>query len=246
MDCHQLFPPTGQSRERRARAPSRVLVGIRLRVLAHPAGGAPLVPVGHRLDERDGARSRAGGRAAGPPGVRECGTSAPAGRPGPPARPAPRCRPARRPWRGSGRRVPVHIIGGKAGRLGLQEHAHAEEPVGLLLRRLVHEGARGGPRIAPPLGVQSRERLAHRLPGDAEGSGECVLDGVPDRLEGADGDELQQGLVDAHAQRAGAFEPARPRRPPLRGSARPARRRRDCRRSRTAAPGRRWSPRPAR
>ena len=72
---------------------------------------------------------------------------------------------------------------------------------------LVHEGALGGPEVDPALGVQPLQRLAHRLPGDAEVPGELALDEVLAGAERAGDDEFEQGLVDAVAQRSGASQP---------------------------------------
>jgi hypothetical protein len=42
----------------------------------------------------------------------------------------------------------------------------------------VHEGALAGPQVDPPLGLHAVQRLADRLPADAELAGEVGLDHV--------------------------------------------------------------------
>ncbi|GHB45999.1 hypothetical protein GCM10010331_36860 [Streptomyces xanthochromogenes] len=65
----------------------------------------------------------------------------------------------------------------------------------------MHERALRGTQIDPAIGAESLERLAHRLPGDPEPAGELTLDQVLAGAQGSGGDQFEEGVVDALAQR---------------------------------------------
>ncbi len=98
------------------------------------------------------------------------------------------------------------VGGGQPGGLRLQERTDREQLVRLLLRGLVDERTLGRAQIDPSLGVEPLQRLTHRLPGHPEVAGQLTLDQMLSGAERPGGDEFEQRLVDALAQRTGPFQ----------------------------------------
>jgi hypothetical protein len=76
---------------------------------------------------------------------------------------------------GPGLRVRARAGRREPGRLGLQQGPDVEQFVDFGVGGDVHEGTLAGPQVHPPLGLHAVQRLADRLPADAELAGEIGL-----------------------------------------------------------------------
>jgi hypothetical protein len=101
---------------------------------------------------------------------------------------------------------PGHLPGARGpgrepGRLGLQQRAHVEQLIHLLIGGHVHEGALTGPQVDPPLGLHAVQRLADRLPADPELPGQVGLHHVLAGRQLTADDQVDQRVVNRLAQR---------------------------------------------
>jgi hypothetical protein len=134
-------------------------------------GGAEVIRVGGRLPLA--ADLPQPGQPGGPARVRPAGPVGPAGR--------------------AGRRQPA--------RLGLEQRPHVQQFVHFGVGGHVHEGALAGPQVHPPLGLHAVQRLADRLPADAELAGQVSLDHVLARRQLPAHDQVDQRVIHRLAQR---------------------------------------------
>ena len=90
---------------------------------------------------------------------------------------------------------------GEPGRLGLEQGADVQQLIDFGVGGDVHEGALAGPQIHPTLGLHAVQRLADRLPADAELAGEVGLDHVLARRQLPADDQVNERVVHRLAQR---------------------------------------------
>ena len=84
---------------------------------------------------------------------------------------------------------------GKPGRLRLEQGAHGEKLIGLVIGGYVDERAEGGAQIHPALALHALQGFPNGLPADPELGCQLVFDEVLARLQFASDDHFDEDVI---------------------------------------------------